>query len=165
MGFFSSGHMPTFDSFKGKTPALKVDEYFKGDISAWGFLQNRKGEVTRKFTVKMKGTWKGDKGRLEEQFVFDDGEKQERNWELLKTGENTFEGRAGDVVGRAIGRSEGNAINMKYVLAIPVNGKVYNIHINDWLIALDESRMINISSLSKFGFHLGRLTIYFQKRS
>ena len=53
---------------------------------------------------------------------------------------------------------------MKYVLRIPVDGTTYDIKIDDWLILLDEKRLINISSLTKFGFNVGRLTIYFEKK-
>lgn len=160
----SCNSMPTFKSFEGKEPKVDLRSYFNGDLEAWGFLQDRSGEVARRFTVTMKGSWKGNIGTLEEYFVFDDGEKQRRTWTLILKEDGTFTGEAADVIGIAQGQQEGNAINMKYVLRIPVDKTTYDISINDWLVLMDEKRMINISQLSKFGFNVGRLTIFFEKK-
>lgn len=156
--------MPEIDSFEGKEPKADIKSYFNGEIDAWGFIQNRSGTITRRFNVSMVGKWDGNRGTLTEHFTFDDGEKQERIWSLSVNDDETFTGTAGDVVGVAQGQQKGNAINMKYVLKIPVNGKHYDISINDWLILLDNKRLMNISSLTKFGFNVGRLTIFFEKK-
>lgn len=160
--FFSQ--MPTEKSFIGKTPTIKLQEFFNGDMKAWGFLQNHSGEITRRFTVDMKGSWKNNQGILEETFIFDDGEKQNRTWTFDIADNGDFTGKAHDVVGVAKGKQIGNAINMKYVLRIPVGGKTYDISINDWLIQLDDKRLMNISQLNKFGFKVGSLTIFFEKK-
>ena len=160
----SCTQMPTFKSFKDKGPTMNIKEYFNGPMEAWGFIQGRDGEVTRRFKVKMIGVWEGDVGTLTEQFDFDDGEKQERIWTLDVKPDGSFTGKATDVIGEAQGSQGGNALNMKYVLRIPVDGTTYDIKIDDWLILLDEKRLINISSLTKFGFNVGRLTIYFEKK-
>ncbi len=39
-------------------------------------LENRKGEITRRFTVDKNGKWDKNKGTLEEFFTFDDNEKK-----------------------------------------------------------------------------------------
>ena len=159
-----SNHMPTFESFAGKEPKLDMKSYFNGPMEAWGFIQGRNGEVNRRFSVNIEGSWDGNVGTLKEHFIFDDGQKQDRTWTLTLNDDGTFTGSAHDVVGMAEGRVDGNALNMKYVLRIPVDGKEYDIKINDWLILLDEKRMINISELTKFGLSVGRLTIYFEKK-
>ncbi len=159
-----NSHMPTFKSFSGQEPKLDMKSYFNGPMEAWGFIQGRDGEVTRRFRVDILGSWDGNTGTLKEHFVFDDGEKQDRTWTLNLNNDGTFTGSAHDVIGEARGKIDGNALNMKYVLRIPVDGKKYDIKINDWLIQLDEKRLINISELTKFGFTVGRLTIYFEKK-
>lgn len=160
----SCSQMPTFESFKNKTPIVNIKTYFDGELKAWGILQNRSGEVTRRFKVRMVGEWKGDVGTLNEDFEFDDGEKQKRVWTITKLDEKNFKGEASDVIGHATGRQEGNALNMQYVLRIPVNETTYDIKINDWLILLDERKLVNISELTKFGSNVGRLTIFFEKQ-
>lgn len=159
-----SNHMPSFKSFKGKDPKMDIKSFFNGPMHAWGFIQGRDGEVNRRFHVDIVGTWDGNVLTLKEHFEFDDGKKQDRTWTLTLNDDDTFTATAADVIGQAKGRIEGNALNMKYVLRIPIDGKAYDIKINDWLIQLDEKRLINISELTKFGFTVGRLTIYFEKK-
>lgn len=151
------------DDYKNNTPTLKIQDYFDGNLKAWGLLKDFKGKVTRRFSVTMKGSWKKDRGTLEEHFVFDDGEEQERTWTFTPTGESTFTGTAHDVVGEAQGRQVGNTFRMNYVMRIPVDGKEYDISIDDYLYRLDEKRVLNISKLKKFGFTVGSLFIYFEK--
>lgn len=149
--------------YSDKSPKFDIRKYFKGNLEAYGILKDRSGKVTRTFTVKMKGSWDNNKGKLEEFFVFDDGETDQRTWELTMIDENNFTGKAHDVIGTAKGQQYGNAMRMDYVLRIPVNGKKYDIKIKDWMYLIDNDSLINESELTKFGFKVGSLTIGFKK--
>jgi hypothetical protein len=39
-----------------------------------------------------------------------------------------------------------------YVMALPVDGKVYNVDFDDWMFLMDDRVMLNRSVMSKFGF-------------
>lgn len=165
MSLFScSSHAPV-KKYADKTPKIDIIKYFTGDLEAFGMLQNRSGEVTRRFTVKMTGTpnKKGDELTLQEYFIFDDGEKQERIWKVKKTDENNFTATAGDVVGTAKGEQFGNALKMKYVLTIPYNGKNLDVTVDDWMYLINEKHLVNTSEIKKFGFTVAKLTIGFNK--
>ena len=75
-----------------------------------------------------------------------------------------YTGKADDVVGEASGEARGNALRWKYVMALPVDGKVYNVDFDDWMFLMDDRVMLNRSVMSKFGFHLGEVTLSFRKR-
>jgi len=47
---------------------------------------------------------------------------------------------------------------------LPVNGKVYNVTMDDWMFLLDDKVMMNRTTMSKFGFRVGELSIAFVKR-
>ena len=151
-------------TYSDKSPKFDMRRYFDGELEAWGILKNRSGKVTRSFTVKMTGKWQGNEGTLEEHFVFDDGQKDHRIWKIKMIDDNNFTASAGDVVGTASGQQYGNAMKMKYVLTVPVDGKKYDIKIEDWMYLIDEKSLINSSELRKFGFKVGSLTIGFKKR-
>ena len=59
-------------------------------------LENRSGEVTRRFVVDIQGTWQGNNGVLQEYFTFDDGEQSERIWTINFIDENNFTATAAD---------------------------------------------------------------------
>ena len=85
------------EDFKGKEPRLIIEEYLSGNVKAWGVLQNRSGKVTRQFSAELNGQWDGKQLILDEKFNWDDGEIQNRQWQITKIDENNYEGTAGDV--------------------------------------------------------------------
>ena len=77
--------------------------------------------------------------------------------------DSRYSGRADDVVGVAQGQAAGNALNWRYTLALPVDGKVYEVQFDDWMYLMDERVMLNKAVMSKFGFRLGEVTLSFYK--
>jgi hypothetical protein len=97
----SSCSSSQLESYKDTQPQLKLEEYFNGPLKAWGMVQGRTGKVNRRFEVDMVGQWQGDTGKLHEKFHFYDGERMERTWTIRKLADGTYEGTAGDVIGKA----------------------------------------------------------------
>ena len=97
------------EDFKNQKPRLIIEEYLSGNVKAWGILQNRSGKVTRQFSADLDGKWDGKQLILDEKFVWNDGEIQNRQWTINKIDEHNYEGTAGDVVGTAKGFSYGPA--------------------------------------------------------
>lgn len=150
--------------YSDKKPIFKINEYFNGEVSAFGVLQDWKGRVTRTFTVKMEGSWQGNEGILKEWFVFDNGEKSERTWKVKLLDENNFVASANDSKGDAKGEQYGNTMRMQYVLNIPYKGKLMPIALDDWMYLVDEKNLINISQMKKFGLPVGKISIGFVKK-
>jgi Protein of unknown function (DUF3833) len=151
-------------AYAQEKPTLDLKTYFNGTIDAWGMFQDRSGKVIKRFTVVMRCTWNGNQGVLDEDFTYSDGTKQKRVWRLTETKPGTYTGKADDVVGEAIGIASGNALNWRYVLALPVDGTVYNVDFDDWMYLVDDKVMINRAVMSKFGFKLGEVLLSFTKR-
>lgn len=151
--------------YANEKPVLDLQRYFNGTLDAWGIFQDRSGKVVKRFTVVMKCTWEGDVGTLDEDFTYSDGSTQKRIWTLRKVAPDRYIGTASDVVGEAIGITSGNALNWKYVLALPVDGKIYNMNFDDWMFLVDERVMLNRAAMSKYGISFGEVTLSFTKRS
>ena len=152
-------------TYADKTPRLDLAGYFNGLIDGQGIVQDRSGKILRRFTVLIRGTWNGDSGTLDEDFIYDDGERQQRVWRIRRDAQGRYTGTAGDVVGSATGLAAGPALNWRYTLAVPVDGRVWHLDFDDWMVLIDEHRMLNRATMSKFGFRVGEVTLSFQKRS
>lgn len=155
---------PTLDHYKGAQPQLDLENYFTGPIKAWGIIQDRKGHVTRRFDVTMLGTWEGDVGTLEENFVYYDGKTEKRTWTIKKIADDQYEGTAGDILGKANGNVEGNAMRWAYQMDLPVGDKTYKITFDDWMFLMNDGTLINRSYLKKFGITVAELTLFMQKQ-
>jgi hypothetical protein len=153
----------TIDDYRGSSPGLDLKTFFDGELSAYGILSDRSGRVTRKFSASISASWNGDEGVLEEHFLFDDGEVQDRTWRLTHLGDNRYTGTAGDVVGNAEGRIAGSVFNWQYRLDVPWQKDSIVLNLDDWLYLVDENHLINRTVMRKFGFRVGELTLVIEK--
>ena len=152
------------EQYESERPRFAFRDFFNGTVDGWGIVQGRSGKVNKRFTVTIEGRWSGDSGTLDEQFTFSDGTTQRRVWTVKQHAPNRFTGTAADVVGEATGEAAGNALRWRYVMALPVDGTVYNVDFDDWMFLVDERVMLNRSEMRKFGVRVGELTISFVKR-
>ena len=152
------------EQYRAETPVLDLKTYLNGTLDAWGMFQGRSGEVKKRFHVVIDARWEGDTGVLDESFTWSDGTTSKRVWTLRLQPDGSFRGRADDVVGEAVGEVAGNALRWRYVLALPVDDKVYNVDFDDWMFLMDDKVMLNRSYMSKWGFRLGEVTLTFVKR-
>jgi len=149
--------------YRSEAPQLDLARYFNGTIDGWGMFQDRSGKVLKRFYVRIDAQWNGDTGTLDEHFEYADGEKQNRVWTLVKSGDR-YTGTAADIVGTAQGRAQGNALVWNYVLALPVDGRIWHMDMDDWMYQIDEQTLLNRTTMSKFGVRAGEVTLSFRKR-
>jgi Protein of unknown function (DUF3833) len=150
--------------YRDERPALDLFRYFDGTVDAWGQFQDRSGKVVKRFKVLIRGTVRDGRLTLEEDFAYSDGKRERRVWTIERTSEGRYRGTAGDVVGEAEGRSAGNALNWRYVLALEVDGRTWHVSFDDWMFLHEDGVLLNRAQMSKFGFRLGEVFIAFRKR-
>lgn len=155
-------------SYKTTSPTLVAETFFDGKLEAIGIVKNYRGKVIRKFVADIDAYWENGIGTLDEHFVFDDGEKQQRIWKLTPVPSDDasitrYSASAGDVVGKAPMSVAGNTVYLKYVLTIPYKDSTLNIAVDDKMYLVNDNVIINESKLSKFGFPVGSITLTIRK--
>lgn len=155
---------PQIADYAAETPVLDLRKYFTGTVDAWGIFTDRSGRVVKRFTVVIDCQWQGDEGVLDEAFTYSDGTLQRRVWRLKALPNGRYEGRADDVVGMATGQTKGNAFQWRYTLALPVDGKVWEVQFDDWMFLMNDRVMLNKAVMSKLGVTLGEVTLSFSRR-
>ncbi len=149
--------------FSGTTPQLRIEEYFAGHTRAWGIFEDRFGNLRRQFVVDIEGKWDGKTLVLDESFLYSDGEKDRRVWNIRKIDAHRYEGRAADVIGVAVGEAYGNALNWRYDMDLKVGEGTLRVHFNDWMFLQESGVLVNRARVSKFGIEIGEVTLFFQK--
>jgi hypothetical protein len=147
------------DNYRDNEPAFIPGEFFQGRLTAHGVVMNRGGEVTRHFNAEIHASWQDGIGTLDEDFIFDDGEKQKRVWTLTPDGQGGYTGTAGDVIGEGRLSYAGNAVFLDYVLRIPYGDGTIDLRVDDRMYLVEENVLINESKLSKYGFDVGRILL------
>ncbi|WP_016854917.1 DUF3833 domain-containing protein [Halomonas smyrnensis] len=149
--------------YAGTTPRLDIADYFEGQTRAWGMVQDYSGEVQRRFTVDIDGSVEGDTLTLDERFTYADGETDRRVWTFERRDGGRWEGRANDVEGVVQARQAGHVFHMSYPLEVTVDGRDLTFQMDDWMYLQPDGRLINRTSMKKFGLTLAEITITFDR--
>jgi hypothetical protein len=142
---------------------MQPEVFFDGQLTAHGVVKDRAGKVTRYFNAEIKGSFDGSVITLDEDFIFDDGEKQKRVWKITKQPDGRYIGTAGDVVGDAVGQIAGNSMFLKYVLDVPYKDRTIHISIDDRMYLVEPDLLINECKMTKFGFKVGQIILVIKK--
>ncbi|PFG55894.1 uncharacterized protein DUF3833 [Vibrio sp. ES.051] len=161
---FLSACSADIDNYQSSTPTFDLFGYFEGDVKAWGMVQDYSEQQTRRFEVDIVGTVKGNKLTLVEDFVFDDGELDQRIWVITKLDDGSYEGKADDIIGVATGKEQGNALQWQYDFELQMDDSSVNVFFDDWLYRQDEKHVFNLTKIKKFGLEVGTITLFFQKQ-
>ena len=153
----------SIDKFTNSKPEFILENYFDGKVEAWGLFHDRFGNLKRQFKVSITGTRKSDQIILDERFLYDDGEKDQRIWTIDILGQNKYHGRADDVIGVAKGESNGNALNWTYELLLKVKDKTIKVTFDDWMFLQEKGILLNRAEVNKFGLNIGVVSITFLK--
>lgn len=150
--------------YAGGEPELEMERFFNGDLVAYGVVKDWRGRVIRRFQADIDASWEAGIGTLDEDFLFDDGETDRRVWTLTPTGEGSYRGTAGDVVGAGELQVAGNAVFLDYVLQIPYGSGSINVRVDDRMYLLTPELLLNESTLRKFGLKVGELLLVIGRR-
>lgn len=153
----------SIDEYVGTEPEFSMRTFFKGELVAYGMVQNRQGDLIRRFKATIDASWQGNLLTLDEEFLFDDGEKQTRIWKVEDLGNGQYSGTANDVKGVASGVAKGAVFQWQYVLPIEVDGTTYDIHLDDWLYQISETHLLNKTQMTKWGIDVGEITLVIHK--
>ncbi|WP_253384628.1 DUF3833 domain-containing protein [unidentified bacterial endosymbiont] len=151
--------------YRHQKPELDIFTWFTGSTEAWGMVQDRSGKQIRRFHVDITGNVVGDTLTLNEHFVYDDGEKQQRVWHIRRTGPGRYEGRAGDIKGVATGQAAGNAFHWRYSMNVKANGNTWLLHFDDWMYLQDSTHLFNKTEMTKFGVTVATVTLFFTRKT
>ncbi|MEQ8247272.1 MAG: DUF3833 family protein [Alphaproteobacteria bacterium] len=143
---------------------LILEEYFADETRAWGVFEDRFGTPRAQFEVDTEGVWDGETLTLKEHFVYSTGRTDNRTWTIRRLGGGCYRGEADDVIGAAMGESDGNAFVWRYVMDLPLARRSVRVRLSDRLLLQGSGVLIYRARVSKFGVELGRLSMFFVKK-
>jgi hypothetical protein len=151
--------------YKNVKPKLKLENFFSGNVNAWGLFEDPFGIIRKRFSCNIEGKWdeKIKTLTIDENFVYDDGFKEIRKWRLIKKNNNYYEGSTENVVGKAIGHTSGNTFHWKYTFELSLFGKKTKVKFDDWMYLQNRNIIINKAVMKKFGIKLGTVILFYKK--
>jgi hypothetical protein len=139
--------------------AFVIERDLAGAHVARGEFKSITG-VHRTFTAQLTGTWDGETFILVEDFVYDDGETDQKTWKLERIAPGEYSGTREDVVGTARGYQDGRAFRLEYDIVLPSdNGKGRKVRFRDVMVNDDEGRVLNTATVGWFGLRVGSVSL------
>ncbi|QIX98278.1 DUF3833 domain-containing protein [Cedecea sp. FDAARGOS_727] len=151
--------------YQHQEPKLDIFHYFQGKTEAWGMVQDSNGKQVRRFHAEIVGEIIGTTLTLNEHFVYDNGERQQRVWHIRRTHADNYEGTADDIEGVAKGQASGNAFNWRYSMNVKADGSTWLLHFDDWMYLQDNMHLFNKTEMKKFGITVGTATLFFTRKT
>ncbi len=162
-GFVSGCGTMNQEELVRQQPRFDLYQYFQGETQAWGLFEDRFGTMRRQFKVDITGKVVDGELVLQEDFLYDDGERERRVWNITRDGDQHYIGKAADVVGEARGRAIGNSLHWRYVMNLKVGEGSWRVNFDDWMYLQSDGVLINRAKVKKFGLEIGSVSLFFRK--
>lgn len=99
---------------------------------------------------------------LDQEFIYEDGQRQERHWRIRRVDEHRYEATANDVVGKATGEAYGNAFRWEYTVALKPGNPLFNVRLKQWMyLQADGRTVLNRGTVSKAGVEVAQVSEVF----
>ncbi|MGC6453130.1 MAG: DUF3833 family protein [Candidatus Puniceispirillaceae bacterium] len=143
-------------------PDFEPESYFAQRLEAYGVFVDRFGVIRRQFDVAVKGTRTSDGFILDEAFLYDDGETENRRWVVTTLGEGRYRGECADVIGHAVGKCTDNMLSWRYGFRLGMYGRKVAVRFDDVMVLQAGGIMVNRATVSKAGIRLGEVLLTFR---
>jgi len=143
-------------------PPFLPERYFARRLEAYGVFVDRFGTIRRQFEVAVSGRQTESGFVLDESFRYDDGESDERRWDVTVLGNGRYEGRCADVVGVARGVCTANMLSWRYSFRLAMYGRKVTVRFDDVMVLQAGDILVNRATISKAGCRLGEVLLSFR---
>jgi len=145
------------------TGPFVIEDVLAGTTLGRGKITTITG-VDRAFEATLNGTWDGQTLTLVEDFVFADGEIDQKTWRLKKLPNGEYEGTREDVVGTARGFQVENGFRLEYLIDLPTGkDKTTRVKFRDILVLDGSGDVINNATIGYRGFRVGRVALVIER--
>lgn len=144
--------------------SVVLERFFLGRTVGEGAFTSALAGVNRRLKVVTRGTWDGRTLTLVEDFFFADGERDRKTWRFTRVGDGVYEGTREDVIGKADIRQAGRSVELRYTADVRgKDGSVTRLDFADTIAPIDNRRVRNKATVSKFGVPVGEVDLIFTR--
>lgn len=148
--------------FSATGPAFDPIRFFTGHVRSWGVLEDRSGQPTSIVATDCTGEVDGAGTlRMTQRLTIGQDPPTTREWRMHRTGPNTVEATANDMVGPAAGESSGRAFHWRWTLALQPGNPLKNVTMEQWWYLMNDGSMLNRTIVSKLGFIAAEVSEHF----
>lgn len=145
-------------------PQFDLRKHLSGPLVCEGVVYGPTGRVTSRFVADFFGRWDGNVGTMTEEFRYDGGARQSREWRLTVGNDGSIRAEADDVVGTGTGTQLGSAVRLAYRLRLPEDAGGHVLDATDWMYLLENGAIVNRSQFRKYGVKVAELVATMRRK-
>lgn len=138
-------------------PMFNMRDVFNGPIECEGIIYGPTGRVTSRFEADFVASWDGNIGTVREEFRYDSGTIQHREWTFTLGNDGSIKAEAPDLVGVGSGTQKGSAVQLNYDIKLTDDAGGHVLSVNDWMYMTPNGNVMNRSQFRKFGIKVAEL--------
>lgn len=145
------------EDYAGTGPELDIRDHLNGALLCEGVIYGPTGRVASRFVAEMNASWEGNTGFMTEDFRYDNGSTQHREWTLELDDTGRITATAPDIIGEGHGRQTGAGVQLAYAIRLPEASGGHVLNAIDWMYLVENGTIINRSQFRKFGIRVAEL--------
>lgn len=146
-----------------KGPRLNLKDYLNGSLEGYGFLEDSKGAVIKRFAVQLQGSWDEDNGIIKRKFIFDNGDKDDSRTWLVTFNKDNFVAVGHEVIGTAKGQQYRSIAQMNYQIEAVFDNVKQKTNIKEVTYNIDNKSSISILEFKAKGKYKGKMIVSLRK--
>lgn len=152
------------EDYADRGPDFDIREQLSGPILCEGVIYGPTGRVTSRFVADFDARWNGNTGVMTEEFRYDSGATQSREWRLTLDEAGHIRAEADDLVGAGQGQQTGAGVKLNYRIRLPKDAGGHVLDTTDWMYLMENGAIINRSQFRKFGIPVAELVATMRKK-
>lgn len=140
-----------------KQPDFDLRRHLNGPMLCEGLIYGPTGRVTSRFVADMNARWDGNVGVMSEEFRYDTGTRQSREWRLSLGNDGSIKAEADDLIGPGHGVQSGPSVRLDYKIQLPKEAGGHVLDVTDWMYLVENGTIMNRSQFRKFGIKVAEL--------
>jgi len=145
------------DDYAATNPDFDIRDHLNGDMQCEGVIYGPTGRVNARFVAEMRATWQGNTGIMTEDFRYDSGTTQHREWRLEVDETGQITATAPDILGEGKGQQQGAGVRLGYRIRLPEASGGHVLDTVDWMYLMENGTIMNRSQFRKFGIRVAEL--------
>jgi Protein of unknown function (DUF3833) len=142
----------------GITPGFRLERRLLGANRVAGLVHGRSGRLLLTFSGLMEGMIENGALLMSEELRYSDGRIDRRTWRIAAQGTHGYRGTTTDSVGTVTGSAQGNTVNLRYKLHLPIAGGLRKIAFDDWMYLQPDGIILDHAVMRMWGIRIGTVS-------
>jgi hypothetical protein len=142
----------------GATPGFRLERRLLGVNRVSGLVHDRLGRLQVSFSGLMEARLEEGALTMTQELNYSDGRVDCRYWCIRPEGAHGYRGSTSDSVGSVTGIAQGNSVNLRYKVNLPMAGGLRRVDIDDWMYLQPDGLILSHAVLRVWGIRVGTVS-------